>query len=290
MDKLLNNNLIGPYLRDLETEPDTSDADDDLLDVIASRYIEDLPAADRNRILRGLKEYRATQPIFITYDPSRSTWQSICDLLDEARENSKDGPVAQYLVGAKLQLRFPEIEISNESFSTADVQLGRHGDFYVGNTIFHVTVSPMSALYEKCKRNLKDGFKVYLLVRNKDVVGTKQNAENIAAGQIVVESIETFVGQNLDELAAFSKDKRASGFRELLETYNRRVDATEMNKSLMIEIPPKPSLGKSLLGFLEFLDSKTNNTESAHKRSKNRVRPPICAILERAIEPEVPFC
>jgi hypothetical protein len=79
---------------------------------------------------------------------------------------------------------------------------------------------------------------VYLLVRYKDVVGTKQNAENIAPGQIMVESIETFVSQNLDELAVFSQVQRVSEFRKLLETYNRRVDNTETNKSLMIEIPP----------------------------------------------------
>ena len=96
----------------------------------------------------------------------------------------------------------------------------------------------MPALYEKCKRNLRDGFTVYLLVRNKDVVGTKQIAENTAPGQIAVESIETFVSQNLDELAIFSRAQRAREFRELLGTYNRRVDAAELNKALMIEIPP----------------------------------------------------
>jgi len=96
----------------------------------------------------------------------------------------------------------------------------------------------MPMLYDKCKRNLRDGFKVYLLVRNRDVVGTKQNAENTASGQIVVESIEAFVSQNLDELAEFSDEGRANEFRRLLDTYNRRVDETEINKSLMIEIPP----------------------------------------------------
>ena len=216
-----------------------------LLEAVKSANLETLTKTQRNEILSELqqvlvarvREYHDLQRLEIIYDPSKSTWQCICDLLDAARENGKDGPVAQYLVGAKLQLRFPTLQISNESFSTADAQLGRHGDFYVGSTIFHVTVSPMPTLYNKCKRNLKNGFKVYLLVRNKDVVGTKQNAENTAPGQIVVESIEGFVSQNLDELAIFSEEGRANEFRRLLETYNRRVDATEMNKALMIEIP-----------------------------------------------------
>jgi hypothetical protein len=217
-----------------------------LLDAIASASLDSLLKARRNQILSELqrflvarvREYHDLQRLEIIFDPSKTTWQCISDLLDRARENGKEGPVAQYLVGAKLQLRFPEMEISNESFSTADVQLGRHGDFYVGNTVFHVTVSPMPALYDKCKRNLRDGLKVYLLVRDRDGVGTKQNAENTAAGQIAVESIEAFVSQNLDELAVFSNEGRAEEFKLLLETYNRRVDAIEMNKSLMIEIPP----------------------------------------------------
>jgi hypothetical protein len=44
-------------------------------------------------------------------------------------QSGKDGPVAQYLVGAKLALRFPTEKIGNESYSTADVQLNRPGDF-----------------------------------------------------------------------------------------------------------------------------------------------------------------
>lgn len=217
-----------------------------LFTALGSGELEKLSKAKRNRLLRQLqqflvdkvRDYHDLQRLGIVYDPTKSTWQVICDLLDEARKNGKDAPVAQYLVGAKLQIRFPRIEISNESFSTADLQLGRHGDFYIGNTVFHVTVSPTLSLYDKCKRNLKNGYEVYLLVRNKDVVGTKQNAENTASGRITVQSIEGFVSQNLDELAAFSAEQRTRELKALLETYNSRVDNADSNKSLMIEIPP----------------------------------------------------
>ncbi len=246
MDKLVEYNFIESYLRDINIEPEDLENMANLLEVIESLHLEELPAEERNEIfgnMQGflidkLSDYNDLQKLEISYDPSNSTWQIISDLLDRAKETGKEGPVAQYLVGAKLQLRFPEVEISNESFSTADVQLGRSGDFFVGNTVFHVTVAPMPALYEKCKRNIKDGVSVYLLVRYKDLVGTKQNAENIAPRQIMVESIETFVSQNLDELAVFSQVQRVSEFRRLLETYNRRVDNTDTNKSLMVEIPP----------------------------------------------------
>lgn len=216
-----------------------------LLDGIAGAGLDQLSETNRNEVLKELqgilvqkvREYHDLQRLEVSYEPSKSTWQFICELLDAARESGKDGPVAQYLVGAKLQLRFPQIKLSNESFSTADSQLGRFGDFYIGNTVFHVTVSPALVLYEKCRRNLREGLQVYLLVRDKDVMGTKQNAENTAVGQITVESIEAFVGQNLDELAAFSNQGRATELKQLLAMYNSRVDEVEMNKSLMIEIP-----------------------------------------------------
>jgi hypothetical protein len=158
-------------------------------------------------------------------------------LLTLARETGKEGPLAQHLVGAKLALRFPDIEVSNESFSTADDQLGRHGDFYIGDTAFHVTVAPMLGVYERCRRNLEDGLRVYLLVPDRSLAAARQNVDLIIMGRAAVESIESFVSQNLEELSYFSKSKLVPGFRCLLETYNARVRTAEIDNSLLIEIP-----------------------------------------------------
>jgi len=56
--------------------------------------------------------------------------------------------------------------------------------------------------------------------------------------KVSIESIETFVSQNLEELSEFKADKLKGGFRMLLENYNKRVDRVETDKSMMIEIPP----------------------------------------------------
>jgi hypothetical protein len=69
------------------------------------------------------------------------------------------------------------------------------------------------------------------------VIGARQNAEIVAPGCIAVESIETFVAQNIEDLALFSLAQVACGLRRLLETYNARVDAVEADKSMMVEIP-----------------------------------------------------
>ncbi len=223
-----------------------------MLDHLSSAGLKRLPITRRDALLEQLqvflvdrvREFHGLQRLEIIYDPSKSTWQVIHELLGKAAEGGKEGPVAQYLVGAKLQLRFPSKEISNDSYSTADAQLGRKGDFYVGDTVLHVTIAPMGTLYEKCKSNLDEGFKVYVIVPDRLLVGTKQNAELQARGRITVYSVESFVSQNIDELSGFSRDEVSTQFLHLLETYNKRVDVVEANKSMMIEIPvnlPSPS-------------------------------------------------
>lgn len=216
-----------------------------MLRALAPLGLDTLSQDERSQILSDLqgflvdrvRDFHSRQRIKVVYDPSRSTWQSIYDLMTLARASGKEGPVAQYLVGAKLQLRYPDLEVGNESYSTADEQLGRPGDFYLGDTAFHVTVEPMPALYEKCKQNVDRGYRVYLLVSDRRLIGARQNAEAVLAGRIAVESIESFVSQNVEEMASFAKDKLQWSFRHLLETYNSRVDATEIDKSMMVDLP-----------------------------------------------------
>ncbi len=216
-----------------------------MLETLDKAHLENLSAEKRADILnemqrfllRKVEAFHKRERIKMIYDPSKSTWQNIQSLLSAARETGKEGPVAQHMVGAKLQLRFPEITVGNESYSTADDQLGRPGDFYIGDTAFHVTVAPMIGVYEKCGHNLENGYRVFLLVPERALAGARQNAELMVPGRIAVESIESFVGQNIEELSYFSRDKLRNGFRRLLETYNARIDVAETDKSMLIEIP-----------------------------------------------------
>lgn len=216
-----------------------------MLDALKRAKLETLSSDQREQILAKLQhflvdkvcEFHKRQRLKIIYDPSKSTWHSIRELLVLARQTGKEGPVAQYLVGAKLCLRFPEIPIGNESYSTADDQLGRPGDFRVGDTAFHVTVAQASAIYEKCKRNVEIGLRIYLLVPDRILIGVRQMADETLPGMIAVESIESFVGNNIEELSTFSKNKLVNGFLRLIETYNQRVNAIENDKSMLIEIP-----------------------------------------------------
>lgn len=205
-----------------------------------------LPENERVEVLNSLQQYLVEkirefhnrQRLKLEFNPDMSLWHTVNNLLNTARDHGKDGAVAQYLVGAKLQKRFPDIKVGNQTFSTADEQLGRPGDFYIGDTSFHVTVAPVFAVFDKCKINLQNGYRVYLVVPDRRLSGARENSEDFRiSDRIAIESIESFVSQNVEELSVFSRDRLLEEFLDLLNLYNERVDAIENDKSMMIEIP-----------------------------------------------------
>lgn len=184
------------------------------------------------------KEYFNRKTIDVEIRLDKPGPQIVSDVLAKAAARNQAGPVAQHLVGAKLAIRYPNLTIDNHSYTTADVQTGRGGDFRVGDTVFHVTVAPMPAVIDKCAANLQSGFRAILLVPEKQLLLARVMAENAALqDRIGVQPIETFVGQNVEEISEFVQRSLAREFRRLLETYNNRVADIETDRSLLIEIP-----------------------------------------------------
>lgn len=212
---------------------------------LAALKLESLSPEQRNEVLTSfqaflverVKDFHNRQKLKLVFDPKLSTWQIIHDLFETSHSEGKAGYVAQHLVGAKLQLRFPNVEVSNESASTADKPTNRSGDFAIGNTVFHVTVSPMEGVYKKCQENIKEGLKVYLIVPDAKLAAARQLGEQYCNGHIAVESLESFVSQNIEEISVFAADKLKLSIVRLVKIYNERVNAVEVDKSLMIELP-----------------------------------------------------
>lgn len=216
-----------------------------LLDTLKLMKLHNLQTEKRNQLLRELQiflvgkvgDYFNRERVKFVFNPELTTWQSIHEILEQSRSVGKEGPVAQYLIGAKLELRFPNLSIRNDSYSTSDVQSGSPGDFLINDTAFHITVAPNQGHYDKCKANVEKGYRVCLLVPDRIMIGARQNADNQLCGRITVQSIESFVSQNIEELSSFAKGELIHGFRQLLDIYNQRVDQVEHDKSMLIEIP-----------------------------------------------------
>lgn len=218
----------------------------DMLSVLGQSGLAAMSESARSEALDALqaylvervREFHNRQRLAPVFDPGVSMRYAISELLKLARLTGKEGPVAQYLVGAKLAVRHPGIAVGNESYSTADVQLGRVGDFKLGDTAFHVTVAPMPPVYDKCRANVLAGLRAFLLVPDRALIGARQIMDQMLPGKVAVESLESFIGQNIEELAEHSQSSMRQQVRRLFETYNARVDAVETDKSLMIEMPP----------------------------------------------------
>lgn len=191
------------------------------------RWIIDHPIAEH------FKRQRLEAPL----DPRLASVSNFKAILETAKHRKLSGPVAQHLVGAKLALRYPEQEIENYSYTTADVQLNRPGDFVVGDTVFHVTMAPARDVIEKCGRNIGDGFRCVLLVPADQQEFAARLADQEVGGSVAVLSIEAFVGQNVEEIAGFRQSQFEITLRRLLETYNERVQEAETDPALLIDIP-----------------------------------------------------
>ncbi len=183
-----------------------------------------------------MRKQHKRQYLKLVYDPTRSTRQFIADLLALAEEKGKRGRVAQYLVLATLQLRFSFWDVRKVSYSATDAPSGQPGYFVVEDTAFHVTLAPTLDHFEKCKCNLRDGRRVYLLVPDSVLEGARQNAELSAPGRIAVESIESFVANFLELQARFSAVSVESLLWQLCENFNTVVTEYAPEEYLTLRI------------------------------------------------------
>ena len=216
-----------------------------LLEALSHSDLAQLSEEQRNGTLYAMQSFLVERAreifnanrISFEYSSGVSSRDIIGAILRVAGERQKAGDVAEYLVGAKLALRFPDYEIRNSAASAADEQTDEQGDFQINDCVFHVTVSPNIGHYDKCKQNLANGLRVFLLVPDNRLSGARQNAEQEVGEGISVESIQSFVSQNIEELSDFAGDKVAQNTRLLLEKYNERVTQVETDLSLLIRIP-----------------------------------------------------
>lgn len=185
-------------------------------------------------------DYFDKQRITVDIDHTKPLASVVSDILRAAAERSDKptGAVLQHLVGAKLQLRFPEEKIGSDRANAADMHTDREGDFQVGTTAFHVTTAPMEKLISRCVENKRAGYRPVILTLESKVQAAKQMADNVGMSeQISVQSAEIFIGTNIEEISTYDGDRIREGLAKLIRTYNSRIEQIESDKSLMIDEP-----------------------------------------------------
>jgi hypothetical protein len=209
-----------------------------LLDAIASAGFADASPKEREAIIsKAQAELAKPLRAIIEQEPlearikGRSAEAIIHNLLLDAEQKGKSGEVAQYLVGAKLALRFKRdipVHPANKSDrrSRSDVN-AKLGDFEIENAVIEVAVGPVDQkhLQQMAEILEKSDKEVWLLTRSDRVNGWKnevEDSDDIMSDKVVVTSVEAFVGQNITELAEFSIKGKATQFAALFELYNRQ--------------------------------------------------------------------
>ncbi len=191
-----------------------------------------------------VKDYFAAKPLRLKMDPASNLRSIVAALIETAFERQKQTPgtmlagaVMQHLVGAKLTLILPGMQIEHQGFSTADAPGARKGDFLVGDTAIHVTTAPTEALIRKCIRNLEDNLHPLILTTQSGAGGAAALAKNAdAADRIEILEIDQFIAANVYEWSGFVHSGRSHSMKELIDAYNRIVEKCETDPSMKISI------------------------------------------------------
>jgi hypothetical protein len=194
--------------------------------------------------IERVKEHFSAKPFRLRFDAAKGFQAIIADLLAQAQKRQREatgtmyqGAVLQHLIGAKLELAMPEIEIRHNGASVADAVSDRAGDFVLDDSIIHITTSPGEAVIRKCQRNLEAGTKPIILTLADGVTVAKVLAENAGlSGRIDIMDAEQFLAANLHELSLFKTSSRPATLERLVEAYNRIIAENETDPSLRIEI------------------------------------------------------
>lgn len=191
-----------------------------------------------------MKNYFAASPLRLTLDPSLTLQAAIRSVLLEAKKRQQESPgtqvvgtVIQHLVGAKLETLYPERRIQHHGANVADTLSKRTGDFFINETVIHVTTSPSENLLRVCQSNLQQGHSALIVTTANGIV----TIQTLTAGTPLENRIETveleqFLVVNLAERAAFDPATRKKTVEQLLGVYNRIIEECETDPGLKIEI------------------------------------------------------
>jgi hypothetical protein len=148
----------------------------------------------------------------------------IADLLDQAQTKKVAKDVAEYLVGAKLQLRFGPDAVTPSNVNTPNrLELA---DFRFRNAAFEVTVSSGDDPHLNQVREILNDtrLEVWLLVRRTDRDKWQKRVNKGIGehllGRVAVTDVESFVGQNVAELGLFESLSTSSRLDDLFRRYN----------------------------------------------------------------------
>lgn len=209
----------------------------------ASRADFDIKAVESWWIAR-VRDFFESSPLKLKVDTGSTLKACLTGIFEEAKRRQSEnrgstvlGAVMQHLVGAKLEMLYPDQKIRHSGYSVADSPTGRSGDFEIGDCVIHVTTAPATLLLQKCIDNLDRGLRPLVISTNTGAAMAETLADQEGLSKrIEVLDITQFLVANMLEWTTFDGSKRRNTFEELIARYNAIVEACETDPSLKIEV------------------------------------------------------
>jgi hypothetical protein len=188
------------------------------------------------------QQFFNAKPFTLHFEAGKSLRSVIRDLLGQAKKRQDQGTgtmfvgaMLQHLIGAKLALALPDVQIAHHGFAVADAPGGRSGDFEIANSSLHVTMTPGEAVMRKCAANLAAGRQPIVITRFEMLAAADAFAQaQGVAEQLDILDAEQFLVANLYELGGFRSDRQRVTVESLIDRYNEIVRAHETDPSLKI--------------------------------------------------------
>ena len=191
-----------------------------------------------------VQQFFSASPLKLKIDSSSSLRTCLRSVFSEAEKRQAQSPgatvvgaVMQHLVGAKLEVLYPEQDFKHNGYSVADAPTKRAGDFDFGDCAIHVTTSPSQSLMEKCQANLNQGLRPLIISSSAGAIFAEKLASGIGLEKrIDVLDIEQFLVANIFEWTRFDAKDRKTTLQDLITRYNVIVESCETDPSLKIEL------------------------------------------------------
>lgn len=194
--------------------------------------------------VQKVREFFAAKPFTLRVDPSHGLRSTVRSLVAQAEERQREaggtmvvGTVLQHLVGAKLQVALEgRADVEHHGANVNDVK-SRGGDFDLGDTSIHVSVSPGEALLLKCRDNLGEGRRPVIVTTREGLAVAEGLARNLGiADRVDTIEVEQFLATNIYEIGVFEAAKRITAISDIVDRYNAIIDEYETDPSLKIDL------------------------------------------------------
>jgi uncharacterized protein (DUF1800 family) len=190
-----------------------------------------------------VQQFFSAKPFKFHMDQSKTISTAIGHLIRQAEARQSEnvgttyvGALFQHLVGAKLSVAIPNVDIISHGYAVSDDASARSGDFHLGDSVLHVTTFPQEALMRKCQRNLQDSKRPIIVTGQRGAVVADSLLEHAGLrDRVDMYEISQFLSINVNELSRFSSANNRTTLSEILTKYNEIVDAVETDPSLKIE-------------------------------------------------------